>query len=52
MVSVNGTYYNFYIPTGFAQNPILTEIYKQMNVEKPNSNFMYYKDASRIYNYD
>lgn len=50
MVSVEGEYYTFYVPTIFGQT--LVETYKQMNVEKPNTNFMYYKEASRIYNYD
>lgn len=50
MVSVEGKYYTFYVPTIFGQT--LVETYKQMNVEKPNTNFMYYKEASRIYNYD
>lgn len=48
--SNENVYYKFYTPNIFG-NVFSTES-KIMTVEEPNTNFMYYKDAPRIYNYD
>ena len=51
MVRTNETtYYTFYTPNIF--DTLNQTIQKRMTVEEPNVNFMYYKDAPRIYNYD
>lgn len=44
------TYYKFYTPNVF--DALNQTIQKRMTVEEPNTNFMYYKDSPRIYNYD
>ena len=51
MVRTNETtYYKFYTPNVF--DNLNQTIQKRMTVEEPNTNFMYYKDSPRIYNYD
>lgn len=51
MVCTNETtYYKFYTPT--VLDNLNQTIQKRMTVEEPNTNFMYYKDSPRIYNYD
>lgn len=51
MVKVGeNNYYKFYTPTIF--DSIITTVYKQMVVEEPNTNFIYYKDQPRSFNYD